>query len=230
MRVVLLILVTLFLAACEGENGGSDDNRREDLSLQTYEVPSEIGEEIRNSVSFLFTAKGWQVGRARLIGSDKIAVLAPEAFHSDIEELIREAVDSFAGEPPRIKFRYWLVKIEPAETMEISKSLEKIESALQGISENIGPASYLRLDYAEHVVRSGAQARIRGPLLGGSVQPVARGGMVTADLKLDVTTGENIGTDITIKNDEILVLALVGGSRDEASESFKAFVVQAHTF
>lgn len=231
MRVVTLLIALLALSAC-GDDAGEASSSEEALTLKTYEVPEGSANEISNTVVFLLRSDSKGMGRARALGSDQIAVLAPASIHEGVEALINSATEAQASDSSRIRFHFWLVAIQPGESSDLEDSLAPISEALQSVSDNLGPAAFTRLDYLEQVVDSQSRvSRIRGNKLQAEVtSPMVRADRVSASLELHSPESGYLETEMTIKAGETIVLGLVGAENDGIGNGFQAFVMQAETF
>lgn len=231
MRVVTLLIAVLALSAC-GDDAGNVSSGAEALTLKTYQVPEGNANELSSTVLFLLRNDPNNMGSARALGSHQIAVMAPASIHEGVEALIDSATKAKAGRSSRIRFHFWLVAVRPGESSEVTESLAPIQEALLSVSDNLGPATFTRLDYLEQVVRSESRvSRIGGNMLKAHVtDPIARADQVSAALELHSPGSGHIETEVTMKTGETVVLGLVGAESDGDGSGFQAFVMQVETF
>lgn len=234
MRTTTLIITLLLLAGCGPENSASAP--QEELVLRTYEVPNGTAVELRLSIGNLLRSaseEGGNIGNTAVLDSGRIAVLAPTSIHEGVEDIIQKIGQSGRDEPSRIRFQIWLVKIQAGKNSNMPESLIPVQDSLQSVAENLGTATFSRIDYVEHIVRSGAQdASIGGHMLRGRVWDVlARGDKINAQFEFQsVRPGRPTGrieTEISFTTGETLVLGVVGAESQSEGDIFQAFVVRA---
>ena len=241
MRNLIVPLFILALSGCGAGDAEIPGGAVNPVVLKTYQVPAHAAREIENSLSYLLSGSGERdqaLGRATLLGADRIAVAAPAAMHGSIARLIETGSDSAPGEVRRLRFNYWLVQARPGEELDIAKDLAPIEGALRQLGGDVGAMEFSRVDFVQNVLLSGARAQVSGAHLQGNVHAVARDDRIAADLALLVNRGEGrVETEIEMADGETIVLALVGGSaaQGEAEDSgnrsgFLAFAIRAERF
>lgn len=241
MRTISLLLVLLLLAGCGGGSGESGTAPQDNLVLRTYEVPDGTALDLRLAVGNLLRStsdEGGNIGNAAVLDSGRIAVLAPASIHAGVEDVIQNAGEAGREEPSRIRFQIWLVEAKAGSSSEIPASLAPVADSLRSVADNLGGATFSRMDYVEQVVRSGAhEASIGGHKLRGEVHDViARGEHIEARFDLNSLQFVNnrppgrVETEISFTTGETLVLGVVGAESEGEGETFQAFVVRAERF
>ncbi|MDX1569212.1 MAG: hypothetical protein R3200_01915 [Xanthomonadales bacterium] len=241
MRHIMLLVLVLALSGCSA--GGDADISKgaaNPVILKTYEVPGHAAREIQNALNYLLSGSGERdqaLGRATLLGANQIVVAAPAAMDGSIARLIEAGSDSAAGEVPRLRFNYWLVRAKPNASVRVADELAAIEAALEQIAHSVGPMAFTRVDFVQNVLLSGARSQVSGAHLEGNVHAVARGERIAADLGLVVNRGEGrVHTEIEMKDGETIVLALVGDTASQTEDhtanegGFLAFAIRAEKF
>ncbi|MEM9304559.1 MAG: hypothetical protein AAGE01_20775 [Pseudomonadota bacterium] len=236
MRYLTPIVILLLATACTGDTRAVDipiDPGKDPFLMQTYAVPAEAADEISRSIAFLLGGGDQSIGRATVIGTDRIAIAAPASAHTGVRQLIEAAIEGGSEAPPRIRVEYWLIDAEPGAPDGLPATLAELEPALEAIVTSLGPMAFDRIDYAQHILQSGSRAEVDGRVLQGNVNAVARGDRIVADFRLLAVWGQGapqpLSTRVDLQDGELLVLAVASDTREEAT-GFSAFVVRATTF
>ena len=232
MRYLIIVLAALAITAC---NRGAETPvpEHDPMLVRSYEVPEAAGRELVSSLNNLLATNDsgqGRLGRAQLIGRNRIAVNAPASLHPGIGDLVGQWMDTAPDEPERIRFHYWLVRATPAAESRIPATLQGIAEPLKALEASVGPLQFESLDYAEQVLRSGAFGQVQGRIMGGQVEAVSRQDRIAAEMQLRAPGGKSVTTEIDLEQGETLVLGLVGAGEEAEQAQFDAFVVRAETF
>lgn len=162
-RVVLWVVaaVLLFMAAYFGLNR----LRADPVVLQTYAVPPEIAEEVRNALSGAL----WRgqndppIGQVTLMPNGSLVVTAPASVQEGVGRIIHDITENRPGPTPSIRFDLWVVAASPGEGTQASDALEEVAPALEVIRKAKGPLEFELVEKLSTVARTGRDdSSVRG--------------------------------------------------------------------
>ena len=119
-KVVLWMVaaVLLFMAAFFGLSRLRDDS----VELRSYEVPTEIGEEVANALAGAL----WRgdsapaIGQVRRLTNGRLLVTAPASVQNSVGRIIDDIIKNKPGPTPSIGFEMWVVSAGPGEDAPIA--------------------------------------------------------------------------------------------------------------
>lgn len=162
-RVVIwvVVVILLFMAAHFGINR----LRGDPVVLQTYSVPAEIGQEVRNALAGAL----WRgdttapLGHVTALPNGDLLVAAPESVQRGVDRIIRDVTKNKPGPTPTIGFEMWVVTAAPGDDVQPSEALSEVAPALEAISKAKGALRFELLEKVSTTTRSGdSQSQVSG--------------------------------------------------------------------
>jgi hypothetical protein len=131
-RIVVLTLAIL-LALGLGYMLGGERNFGDSLTIRTYPVPAENGDDLRRALSNLFyTAKDKpRDANVELVNNNLLVVKAPRQLQRDVAKFIAEFAKTSKTKTP-IKFELWV--IEAVEGIGNGSTMGEIQAPLEALT------------------------------------------------------------------------------------------------
>jgi len=183
------------------------------LVMRVYDVPPNMGEQIRSVLHNLFRGVKQNVSaKASLSPGGQLVVIAPLGIHDGVTALLkRMAAGKRPAAPPTVELTYWLVAGQPAKTPGHDPSLAEIEPALNAIAKAQGPMRFTRLDRITLLGVTDRYVSTAGRFSQANQTVSVVNGKVLADLSIRIPkSNARLETRVKLKPGQLLVLGTVG--------------------
>jgi hypothetical protein len=205
VRNLVFLVACLILAIGLGVVlGKNSEAQKQTLSIKTYDVPIDKAEEIRRTLSHLFTNDHTD-GSSQIFGNGSLVVKASESYQQGIAQLI-DRLSKEKATARSVRFDYWMVRSEP-QAVPANPGLDPLQTILGTITQSSGTKNFTLLEHLAFSTLNGRDVRIKGAMSEVKAKPFVRGDSLDVELKLNsrAALGE-VESSINMKSGEFIVV------------------------